>query len=208
MLHFTKVNASTCDWAPGHSPVFRKAKRCINETRMARCVSVNYSSRAFGWVADNLRYSPTIDSRAILRVRKVVSHIESNLSGTILVGALARIAGVSHSCLHRTFLSCFGLTPHVYVTVKRVEFAQVLMLTTNEPLSQISLACGMADQSHFTRIFRRLTGKTPGQWRTWKRRQRELRAVADLEIRRVRNGTSSQGRDVQCRPVGPDLPPL
>ena len=193
---------------PSHSPVFRKAKRCINETGMARCVSVNYSAREFGCVADNLPHSPTIDSRATWRVRKVVTHIESNLSGTILVGALARIAGVSHSCLHRTFLSCFGLTPHVYVTLKRVEFAQVLMLTTNEPLCQISLACGMTDQSHFTRIFRSLTGKTPGQWRSWKRRQREPRGVADLEIRRVRDGTSSQGRDVQYRPVGPDLSPL
>jgi transcriptional regulator GlxA family with amidase domain len=126
----------------------------------------------FGCVADNLRYSPTTGSRATWRVRKVVTYIESNLSETILVAALARIAGVSHSCFHRTFRSCFGFTPHVYVTLKRVEFAQILMLTTNESLSQISLACGMTDQAHFTRIFRRLTGKTPGRWRTWRRRQR------------------------------------
>ena len=159
-------------------------------------------------MADTLRYLPVTGRLASWRARKVVTYIESNLSGTILVAALARIAGVSCSRFHRTFRSRFGVTPHVYVTVKRVEFAQVLMLTTNESLSQISLACGMADQSHFTRIFRRLTGKTPGQWRTWKRRQREPRGVADLEIRRVRNGTSSQGRDVQYRPVGPDLSPL
>jgi AraC-like DNA-binding protein len=98
-----------------------------------------------------------------------VTYIESNLSETILVAALARTAGVSYSCFHRTFRACFGFTPHVYVTLKRVEFAQTLMLTTNESLSQISLACGMTDQSHFTRIFRGLTGKTPGQWRTWRR---------------------------------------
>jgi AraC family transcriptional regulator len=65
--------------------------------------------------------------------------------------------------------------------VKRVEFAQVLMLTTNESLSQISLACGMTDQAHFTRIFRRLTGKPPGRWRTSRRRQRELPGVANVE---------------------------
>jgi AraC family transcriptional regulator len=129
-----------------------------------------------------MRDSPTGGARATRRFRKVVTHIESNLSGTILVGALATIAGVSYSCFHRTFRSCFGVTPHAYVTVKRIEFAQVLMLTTNESLSQISLACGMTDQPHFTRIFRRLTGKTPGQWRTWRCRQRELRSVADLEM--------------------------
>jgi transcriptional regulator GlxA family with amidase domain len=124
---------------------------------------------AFDCVAGNLRHSPSSSSRATWRVRKVVTYIESNLSETIPVAALARTAGVSYSCFHRTFRACFGFTPHVYVTLKRVEFAQTLMLTTNEPLSQISLACGMTDQSHFTRIFRGLTGKTPGQWRTWRR---------------------------------------
>ena len=111
------------------------------------------------------------------RARKVVTYIESNLSGTILVAVLARIAGVSCSSFHRTFRSRFGVTPHMYLTLKRVEFAQVLMLTTNESLSQISLACGMTDQAHFTRIFRRLTGKTPGRWRTSRRRQRVTQVV-------------------------------
>jgi AraC family transcriptional regulator len=99
------------------------------------------------------------------RVRKVLTYIESNLSGAILVTALARIAGMSCSRFHRRFRARFGLTPHMYVTLKRVEFAQVLMLTTNDSLSQISLACGMTDQAHFTRIFRRLTGETPARWR-------------------------------------------
>jgi AraC family transcriptional regulator len=111
-----------------------------------------------------------------------VSYIESNLSGTILVAVLARIAGVSCSSFHRTFRSRFGVTPHMYVTLKRVEFSQVLMLTTNESLSQISLACGMTDQAHFTRIFRRLTGKTPGRWRTSRRRQRELPGTGEAEL--------------------------
>ena len=106
-----------------------------------------------------------------------MTYIESNLSGTILVAVLARIAGVSCSNFHRRFRSRFGVTPHMYVTLKRIEFAQVLMLTTNESLSQISLACGMTDQAHFTRIFRRLTGKTPGRWRTSRRRQRVAQAV-------------------------------
>jgi AraC family transcriptional regulator len=106
-----------------------------------------------------------------------MTYIEANLSGTILVAVLARIAGVSCSSFHRRFRSRFGVTPHMYVTLKRIEFAQVLMLTTNESLSQISLACGMSDQAHFTRIFRRLTGKTPGRWRTSMRRQRVAQAV-------------------------------
>jgi AraC family transcriptional regulator len=43
--------------------------------------------------------------------------------------------------------------------------AQRLMLTTQEPLSQIALACGMADQAHLSKLFRRGVGETPGAWR-------------------------------------------
>ena len=97
---------------------------------------------------------------------KVVTYIDSNLSGALFVGALARIAGVSSSGFHRAFRLRFGITPHAYVILKRIELAQNLMLTTNDSLSQIALACGMTDQPHFTRTFRRITGQSPRQWRT------------------------------------------
>jgi AraC-like DNA-binding protein len=39
------------------------------------------------------------------------------------------------------------------------------MLTTGASLSEIALSCGMSDQSHFTRSFRRIVGETPSSWR-------------------------------------------
>jgi AraC-like DNA-binding protein len=39
------------------------------------------------------------------------------------------------------------------------------MLATGASLSQIALSCGMSDQSHFTRSFRRIVGETPASWR-------------------------------------------
>jgi AraC-like DNA-binding protein len=43
--------------------------------------------------------------------------------------------------------------------------AQSLMLTSREPLCEIALRCGLYDQPHFTRVFRRIVGETPNAWR-------------------------------------------
>jgi AraC-like DNA-binding protein len=56
-----------------------------------------------------------------------------------------------------------------WITRRRVEAAQALMLTTSIPLSEIALRCGMSDQSHFTRAFRRVVGDTPYSWRQTRR---------------------------------------
>jgi AraC-like DNA-binding protein len=47
----------------------------------------------------------------------------------------------------------------------RVEKAQSLMLMTDERLSHIAIASGLADQAHLTKLFRRFVGETPNSWR-------------------------------------------
>jgi AraC family transcriptional regulator len=65
----------------------------------------------------------------------------------------------------RAFKRSLGLSPTAYVAIRRVERAKALMSSTREHLSEIALACGFTDQSHFTRWFRRIVGVSPGQWR-------------------------------------------
>jgi AraC-like DNA-binding protein len=48
---------------------------------------------------------------------------------------------------------------------RRVERAQGLMLSTDAPLSAIALDCGLADQAHLSRLFRRIVGESPRAWR-------------------------------------------
>jgi AraC-like DNA-binding protein len=54
---------------------------------------------------------------------------------------------------------------HIWIRQRRIELAQGLMLATDASLSEIALSCGMSDQSHFTRSFRRIVGQTPSSWR-------------------------------------------
>jgi AraC family transcriptional regulator len=59
-----------------------------------------------------------------------------------------------------------GVSLHQYVIQRRVEHAKVMLRTTDEPLSQIAAAVGFASQSHFTTVFKRLTGATPKAYRS------------------------------------------
>ena len=102
--------------------------------------------------------------------RRVAHHIDSHLAQSIKISHLARLAGCSNSHFHRAFRRRFGLTPHRYITNRRMEAAQCMLLETNYSLSRIALSCGMSDQAHFTRLFRQRIGMSPRRWRTAQRR--------------------------------------
>jgi AraC family transcriptional regulator len=113
--------------------------------------------------------SPTQRSKtgalATWRANRVLSYIEANLGNQILVTHLASQAGLSHGHLMRSFKARFGITICVYITCRRLATAQYQMVMTTEPLCEIALRCGMCDQSHFCRVFRRFVGLSPSRWR-------------------------------------------
>jgi AraC family transcriptional regulator len=99
------------------------------------------------------------------QIRRVTTHIETNLDAAIKTKDLAILARLSlfHFC--RAFRDSFGESPHGFVTRRRVERAQGLMLTTNASLGQIAADCGFTDQAHLSNLFRRFVGESPGVWR-------------------------------------------
>jgi transcriptional regulator GlxA family with amidase domain len=113
--------------------------------------------------------SPTQRSQkgalATWRANRVLAYIEANLGNQILVTHLSRQVGLSHGHLMRSFKVRFGITIRVYITCRRLATAQQQMVTTSEPLCAIALKCGMCDQAHFCRVFRRFIGLSPSRWR-------------------------------------------
>jgi AraC-like DNA-binding protein len=99
------------------------------------------------------------------QAQRLVAHMDSHLAERISCSELAAITGLSYSHFCRVFKQTFGSTAQKYLTRRRVEFAQGVMLNTQLPLSEIALTCGMSDQAHFTRVFRRVAGETPYAWR-------------------------------------------
>ena len=99
------------------------------------------------------------------QTRRIVAHVEANLSRRIHVQELARLLSLNASHFSRAFKCTFGASPRDYVLRRRIEVAQGLMLMTSEPLSSIAVSCGMCDQPHFTHSFHRIVGETPYMWR-------------------------------------------
>ena len=99
------------------------------------------------------------------QAKRVAGYIETNINSNLRVAELARSVQLSAAHFCRKFRQSFGETPHAYITRQRMHRAQLIMLSSRQPLSQIALDCGMFDQAHFTRVFRRLVGINPSLWR-------------------------------------------
>jgi AraC-like DNA-binding protein len=137
----------------------RAAKSCIE--RAALLLGIELSPGGDG-AAD----------RACLRggfapwqAKRLRSHIEDNLDSPIRVIELPGLVRLSTSHFFRAFRKTFGESPLTYIMKRRIRRAQQLMLTSRLRLSQVALECGMCDQAHLSRTFRRIVGTSPNAWR-------------------------------------------
>jgi AraC family transcriptional regulator len=96
---------------------------------------------------------------------RIDDYLRAHLDQEVSVFTLAALAGLSPSYFSTQFRHSFGMTPHRYLTQRRIEEAKRLLRQTGMPLSDIALQVGYSDQSHFTHAFRRCEGSTPAAWR-------------------------------------------
>jgi AraC family transcriptional regulator len=101
------------------------------------------------------------------RVRELMS---ANLQGNVSTRDLARECSLSVGHFARAFRYSTGLSPHQWLLQRRIDKAHALLRDARLSLAEIALACGFADQSHFTKVYARLRGISPGAWR----RQQEI----------------------------------
>jgi len=99
------------------------------------------------------------------QAKRTLDFIEANLASKLGIGDLANVVALSRSHFSRAFKSTLGVSPMEYVAVRRVERAKALICSSREPLAEVALACGFADQPHFNKRFRDLIGMSPGRWR-------------------------------------------
>jgi AraC family transcriptional regulator len=115
------------------------------------------------------------------QMNRIIDYIDQHIAEKITGEDLATLINVSTGQLFRAFKASVGTPPLQYVAARRVELACSLLRTTQEPLSQVALACGFCDQSHLCRVFRRVLGASPTVWRRARAHDSQLEPYPWLE---------------------------
>lgn len=110
-----------------------------------------------------------VPSRTYDRLARAVEALHRRYTEPLDSVDLARLAGLSRSQFDRHFQRLFGTTAHEYLLRVRVEAACRRLESEDTPLTELALALGFYDHSHFSRTFRRLMGVRPSDYR--RRRQ-------------------------------------
>ena len=168
----TKVNLAFRDGF--FDPAIWRLVRAIDEEIAAGCPSGDVYGKSLSVALLTYllaRYSadaPQLPSRHRLtdeQLRLVVDCMRAHLEANISLARLASLAqtGIYEFC--RRFKNTTGFTPHNYLTQLRVEEGKRLLAEHHASIAEVSLMLGFANQSHFTRVFHKMTGTTPKRFR-------------------------------------------
>jgi len=108
------------------------------------------------------------------RFGAVLNHLRDHYREPITNSQLARLAGLSVRAFERQFLAAFRAPPQQYLRKLRLRMACHALVFSSQSIVEVALDCGFADQSHFTREFRRHFGRTPRDYRAWQARPRAV----------------------------------
>jgi AraC-like DNA-binding protein len=145
---FRRPDGSTCWHVTTKIPLLDDAGRVIGTAGVARLLKAEDSDAASG-----NEFGP------------VLAYMRDQYQTPITNDTLAKLAHMSVRAFERKFRKSFNLSPQKYLRGLRVRIASHALVYTKQPLSEVALACGFADQSHFTREFRRHFGRTPREYR-------------------------------------------
>jgi len=110
---------------------------------------------------------PSATSNALpgYRFRRVTEYIEKNLDRKLTLSELAALVYTSPYHFARLFKRSAGVPPHQFVIRQRIDRARGVLATPELSIADVSRVVGFRTASHFTAVFRRVLGITPGAYR-------------------------------------------
>ena len=106
--------------------------------------------------------TPGQDPRLLRRLLRAKDRMDAASHERWPVRRLARVSGVSAAHFARSFREAFGLPPHRYLLTRRIERATALLRDSDLSITEIAFQTGWGSLGTFGRIFRDITGESPG----------------------------------------------
>lgn len=108
------------------------------------------------------------DAKHTETIQKVMEYVNNNYMNRITLNDVSEHVSFSVSYLSRMFKEEKGISLTSYINEVRIRAAKVLIKQSDISLSQAAYLCGFDDQSYFSKVFKKLTGTTPGKYREQK----------------------------------------
>ena len=108
-------------------------------------------------------------------INEAVAYIDANLQGNLSIGALCAHFYVSKNHLYEAFRENLGKTVTGYVNERRIHRAKQLLEEGEESIARIAEQIGVQSEAYFCKLFKKLTGTTPGAYREKSREDVPLR---------------------------------
>jgi AraC-like DNA-binding protein len=99
------------------------------------------------------------------KIMDAIEYIQMYLNQTLTIALLAKRANQREDYFSKVFLKHTGKRPIAFIHEKRIERAQYLLTTTDMPYAQIAEETGFENLPYFSKIFKKVTGMTPGTYR-------------------------------------------
>ncbi|MGB8772354.1 MAG: RpiB/LacA/LacB family sugar-phosphate isomerase [Candidatus Korobacteraceae bacterium] len=125
------------------------------------------------------------------RLQRVFAHVRENIAQELAVADMAQVVGMSQYYFSKLFKLSTGTTPHQYVMRQRVERAQEILRGGRTPLAEVATHVGFETQSHFTSVFRRLSGVTPKHYREMHQTPAPIDALAQEQDEAARQKSAT-----------------
>lgn len=110
-------------------------------------------------------HAPGAEHSDFAAMSPVIEHIHRHIGETLRLPVLAEMAGLSVYQFDQRIRSLFHVTAGQYFVKVRIDAACRRLASTEQPIVQISLACGYSDQSAFSRQFKQAVGMSPLAYR-------------------------------------------
>lgn len=116
----------------------------------------------YGLQAEEYNFSKSFTAG---QYKQVLNYIAINYGDNILIEDMAAQADLSTSHFSRLFKQTIGQSPYQFLMFYRIEQAKKMLDNPNALMIDIAMDCGFSDQAHFSRVFRKIEGITPKQYR-------------------------------------------